>query len=143
MNYLATIHHLGFFFPTDGGNYGKTVLTFNAADCENLYGEKEMKEDDYAEVVFDLCGNPSRTPKIAWKTKGAYTLSVGDIVEIEDEKQNKQIWLCKGCGWLRLENQGEIDYLAMKIENAAEMGQRWEIGYKGEAAILARRERRK
>ena len=140
-NYLATIHHLGFYFPLEQRAYGKTVLSFSSEDAAALYGEKEIKEKDLAEVVFDLCGNPSKSPKIAWKTKGSYTLSVGDVVEIEDEEQNKTIWLCKGCGWFQLENEGEIDFLVMKVENAADFGERWEPGYKGKDSLLARRVR--
>jgi len=141
MNYLATIHHLGFYFPSDQENYGKTVLFFDSSDCAALYGEKEIKEEDLAEVVFDLCGNPNKVPKIAMKTKGSYTLSVGDVVEIEDNKQNKKIWLCQGCGWFELKGPAEINHLATKVENAAELGKRWEVGYKGKDSIMARRAR--
>ena len=140
-NYLATIHHLGFYFPFKQRVYGKTVLSFDSADCAALYGEKEIKEEELAEVVFDLCGNPSKSPKIAWETKGSYTLSVGDIVEIEDEERNTTIWLCQGCGWFQLESQSEIDFSAQKVENYADSGAYWKTGDKGKDSILARRAR--
>ena len=143
-SYLATIHHLGFYWPSEQAEYGKTVLSFTEEDCRPLYGNKQMEGENYAEVVFDLCGNPTKRPNILKKEGKCYTLSVGDIVVIEEkETKEKTIWLCEGCGWFQL-RRSEIAYLAGKVEEAAETyGGRWEVGYKGPEAILARRERQK
>jgi len=140
--FIATIHHLGFYWPSEQENYGKTTLTFNEEDCRPLYGDKPMEGENYAEVVFDLCGNPSKRPEILKKEGQCYTLSVGDVVVIEEkETKEKKNWLCLPCGWMEV-RRSEIAYLAGKVEEAAETyGGRWEVGYKGKDAILARRKR--
>ena len=56
--------------------------------------EVNLPNDEIADEVFDLTNNPSRQDeRVAAYGKGR-SLSVGDIVEIDDE-----MWVCCSFGW--------------------------------------------
>lgn len=134
--FIATIHHLGFYWPTEQPEgYGKSTLSFES--------EYSLDEDDMlSETAFDLTNNPTKTPHFLSKQGRCPTLSVGDVVEIHEEgkEKNKKYNLCVGAGWFQL-NRSEIPYLEGKIEQFAESGKRFDPGHKGDKFILARRER--
>lgn len=130
--FTATIHHLGFYWPAEQDEYAKSVLSF----------ESDREGEVLPEIAFDLTNNPSKNPVYLFRSSRAYSLSVGDIVEIrENEKKEKKYWLCVSAGWLEV-RRSEISYLAGKVEQAVESyGGRWEVGFYGPEAIMRRRER--
>jgi hypothetical protein len=129
-SYIAVIHHLRFYWPAEQEFYGKTaILVESASDA----GEA------ISEVVFDMTNNPGKTPDIRATYGKCNTFSVGDVVELY-LKGKKEFWLCLGSGWMEIQ-KSEVSYLSYKVEDAAEKGIRYDIGYKGPQDLARRRTR--
>jgi len=129
-SYIAVIHHLGFYWPAEQEFYGKTTILVESASESG---------EAISEVVFDMTNNPNKTPDIRATYGKCYTLSVGDVVELQ-LKGKKEFWLCVGSGWMEIQ-KSEVSYLSYKVEDAAEKGNRYEVGYKGPQDLARRRTR--
>ena len=127
--FTVTLHHLGFYRPSEQEYYGKTTIVLAAP--EEAIGEA------IAEIAFDETNNPNKKPNIQKMEGKCYTLSVGDVAEI---KEKKEFYLCMGSGWMKI-SRSETSYLAAKMEQAHEEGGYYSAGYEG-ACDLARRRAR-
>ncbi len=126
--FIATIHHLGFYWPAkEEDSYGKTTLEITA--------DEDTTGDILSEMAFDETNNPRKTPVVLAQTGKCYTLSVGDVVEI---KEKKEFWLCISAGWMKV-SRSETSYLAYRVELADETGDRYEVGHKGPIDLERRR----
>lgn len=57
----------------------------------------DLKGEEAAEEMFDLSNNPCRDAERAEKWGRRRSLSVGDVVHVNDES-----WLCCSMGWQKL-----------------------------------------
>lgn len=84
--------------------YAPYVTEYRRGKCEK---SKELNfpecktSEEAAEEAFDLTNNPSRQDERELVYGRGRSLSVGDIVEVEDRHDPEKVtaWLCMSAGW--------------------------------------------
>lgn len=61
-----------------------------------------MAGEAAAEEMFDLTNNPSRQDEREERYGRHRSVSVGDIIEVEEQPGIVTQWLCESCGWKNL-----------------------------------------
>jgi hypothetical protein len=56
-----------------------------------------------AEEMFDLTNNPGRQVEREEKYGRHRSVSVGDIIEVEEQPELKSTWICEPSGWKRID----------------------------------------
>lgn len=64
----------------------------------------EATGENAAEEAFDLSNNPCRQDERNLFWGDIRSLSVGDIVEVNNHEDGRQFFLCDSVGWVKLEN---------------------------------------
>lgn len=83
-------------------NESNAIQAVRAALAANLYTESNLfrvdgDSADAAEDTFDLTNNPSRQAERELKYGNGRSVSVGDVVVVEEEQ-----WLCMSSGWVEV-----------------------------------------
>jgi hypothetical protein len=53
--------------------------------------------------MFDLTNNPGRQVEREEKYGRHRSVSVGDIIEVEEQPELKSTWICEPSGWKRID----------------------------------------
>lgn len=98
--YLNDVNASGSFYAANGSlDVARAVSELREAGAYRYIGvfETELAGELAAEEMFDLSNNPGREQERAERWGDWRSLSVGDIVQVNDD-----CWVCGVIGWQRV-----------------------------------------
>lgn len=105
--HLAPSHLLGMMYTPGGGAvlmHAYRAGEFQKVEGLLVTGEKFVTGEDVAEEMFDLSNNPSRQDERELRYGRYRSVSVGDIIEVEDklDPEKTTTWRCESMGWKQI-----------------------------------------
>ena len=98
--YLNDVNASGSFYAANGAlDVARAVSELREAGAYHYIGvfETELAGELAAEEMFDLSNNPGREQERSERWGNWRSLSVGDIVQVNDD-----CWVCGVIGWVRI-----------------------------------------
>ena len=96
---LAPVELMSLFYTSRRGAENVALANYKSYEIRPCF-LVDAEGEDAAEEVFDLTNNPSRQDERVEKYGRGRSISVGDIVEVDDIN-----YLCTPSGWLKLQEE--------------------------------------